>query len=283
MSGADPRDRELASVWREASCEDPPRRLDDAILARAREAVAARDAGPPSELWPLAHPRSWLMRWRVPLAVAATLVVSATLTLLVYDYGIEAPPPVVTDGPLPKGAPPARPATPGTTTDRAPAAPAPEATEPAKAAAGALPPPPAATREAPSATPPPPEAAPGRATMPEREGEAPGASREMPGARALGRAPAAAGDVAPRTAPAPSVTPAAPPAAARDAALPAQREQAAPDAAREQGAALATPEAYVERIRELRRAGRDAEARALLEELRRRFPAFALPEDLEAR
>jgi TolA-binding protein len=40
------------------------------------------------------------------------------------------------------------------------------------------------------------------------------------------------------------------------------------------------PEAIVERIRSLRRAGRDDQARALLRELVARHPGFILPEDL---
>jgi hypothetical protein len=41
-----------------------------------------------------------------------------------------------------------------------------------------------------------------------------------------------------------------------------------------------SPEEMVERIRMLQREGRKAEARALLDELRRRYPDFPLPEDL---
>jgi hypothetical protein len=41
-----------------------------------------------------------------------------------------------------------------------------------------------------------------------------------------------------------------------------------------------SPEAIVERIRMLRREGRKAEAQALLDDLRGRYPQFPLPEDL---
>lgn len=41
-----------------------------------------------------------------------------------------------------------------------------------------------------------------------------------------------------------------------------------------------SPEAWIEEIRELRRQGRQSEALAALEQLRRAFPDFALPEDL---
>jgi hypothetical protein len=345
MTSRDRRDEAIERAWRDASRDEPPRHLDDAILARAREAVAPRVEEAPSELWPLAHPRSWFMRWRVPLAVAATLVVSATVTLLVYDSGMEEPPPVVTDRPLRKAPPPAppapsgaviekesaaapsaQPALSGTVAEKQPASAPPPAPPPAKPSADVVPPAPSATREAqpverkraqpeaasttqPSAesgrAPAPPDVAPGRAGTPEprRAEEALGASREAPAAAPAPtaapvpeRAPAAAGAVAPtapRAAPAPMAAPpppaaptTAPPvpqAAPRDNAVREKRDeslQAAPGT-RARAAALATPEAYVERIRELKRAGREAEARELLEELKRRFPAFELPDDLK--
>lgn len=322
MTSPDPRDKEIESAWRDASRDEPPRRLDDAILARAREAVAPRADEAPSELWPLPHPRSWFMRWRVPLAVAATLVVSATVTLLVYDSGMEEPPPVVTDRPLRKAVPDASgsaaiekervPAQPAPSVPSAPssssaekppaAAPPTPSRAPAEPSADVAPSPPAVKREAPAAEPPRSQreaattgAVSDRSASPEtkRAEEALGASREAPAAAqapspalAPERAPSAAGAAAPavpRGAPAPMAAPppaVAPQAAPRDNAVLEKRDETAP-AARAKAAALATPEAYVERIRELKRAGRDAEARELLEELKRRFPAFELPDDLK--
>jgi hypothetical protein len=67
----------LTRAWREASDDDPPAALDEAIRAAARRAVQARPrafAGSP-----------FGGRWRVPLSVAAVLVVSATVTLLVAE------------------------------------------------------------------------------------------------------------------------------------------------------------------------------------------------------
>ena len=55
MTTPDPRDRELDGAWHDASRDEPPRHLDDAILARAREAVSPRKEEPPSELWPPAE------------------------------------------------------------------------------------------------------------------------------------------------------------------------------------------------------------------------------------
>ena len=314
MSSQDPRDTELERAWRDAPRDEPPRSLDEAILARAREAVAPRETEPPSELWPLAHPKSWFMRWRVPLAVAATLLVSATVTLLVYETGMEEPPPVVTDRPLRKSTPPA-PTASGTIREKepapsAPAAPAPplEATQPS--ADAARPPSPTAKRESPSGEqrpakpespmPATPSMESGRVATPEpkRAEEALGASREAPAQSAApvplpterAPAPAAAGAAAPaspRAAPAPMAAPPPPAsqAAPRDNAALEKRDessQTAP-ATRAKAAAFATPDAYIERIRELKRAGRDAEANELLEELKRRFPAFEIPEDLRPR
>jgi len=90
--GSAPEDRELDALlarsgrvhaaWREASAEEPPGALDDAIRAAARRAV---HAGP--------RPRhgSFAARWRVPLSIAALLVVSATLTLLLAERGEHVP------------------------------------------------------------------------------------------------------------------------------------------------------------------------------------------------
>lgn len=84
MSEQSPRDRELEALldrdgkliraWRAASRDEPPPALDDAVRAGARRAVQA-------------GPRRVLLgvRWRVPLSIAAVLVLSATLSLLVAD------------------------------------------------------------------------------------------------------------------------------------------------------------------------------------------------------
>jgi Meckel syndrome type 1 protein len=322
MSTRDPRDDELERAWRDAARDEPPQRLDETILARAREAAARRKGTeePPSELWPLPHPRTWLMRWRVPLAVAATLFVSATVTLLVYDAGMEEPPPVVTDRPLRPPAPPApgggvaeRSATPTPPTASAPsvappqpspdAAPAPAGRHegrpvdreraPRERAAGIEPGAEPRGRDAPADA---------TAPEPKRAVESLGTSRETPAAAlspvtpAPESAPAApVAPSAPRAAPAPmAASPSAarvpgpapvPQAAPRDNSLLEKRDEAAQPApaARAKAAAFATPEAYVERIRELKKAGRETEARELLEELKRRFPSFELPDDLKGR
>ena len=70
-----PGDERLARAWRETSREEPAPALDDAIRAAARKAVGAGPRSTPGA--PFGG------RWRVPLSVAAVLVVSATITLLV--------------------------------------------------------------------------------------------------------------------------------------------------------------------------------------------------------
>lgn len=97
----------LARAWREASHDEPPAAMDDAIRAAARKAV---HAGPrPAGASPFGG------RWRVPLSVAAVLVVSATVTLLVAErdkhgsrsFHDQAAPPQAASAPEPFGAAPA--------------------------------------------------------------------------------------------------------------------------------------------------------------------------------
>jgi hypothetical protein len=66
--------RELRARYREASVEEPSSALDDAIRAQARRAVGARprSAGSP-----------FSSTWRLPLSLAAMLVLSVTLTVMV--------------------------------------------------------------------------------------------------------------------------------------------------------------------------------------------------------
>lgn len=76
-------DPDLTQAWREASHDEPPLALDDAIRAAARRAVHARPR--PAGGSPFGG------RWRVPLSVAALLVVSATVTLLVAERDKQGP------------------------------------------------------------------------------------------------------------------------------------------------------------------------------------------------
>lgn len=80
----------VSQRYRELATEEPPRALDDAILAAAREAQ-----------------RPWTRRYAVPLGLAAVLVLSVTVTLRIQHEqpGIEAHTPVtVAKAPAPEEA-----------------------------------------------------------------------------------------------------------------------------------------------------------------------------------
>jgi hypothetical protein len=104
-----PDDERLARAWRETSREEPAPALDDAIRAAARKAVGA---GPRSRAG-----APFGGRWRVPLSVAAVVVVSATITLLVAQreerdlstLGEQAAPPASAPEPLARSQPSAPP------------------------------------------------------------------------------------------------------------------------------------------------------------------------------
>ena len=76
-SMADPR---LARLYRETAREEPPAHLDAAILAAAH-----RDAG--------ARPRplgsAWLRSWRLPVSIAAVVVLSVSVVMLMVEEGGE--------------------------------------------------------------------------------------------------------------------------------------------------------------------------------------------------
>jgi hypothetical protein len=69
-------DEKVARRYRELEAEEPPRALDEAILAASRRSA-----------------RPWTRRWAVPLSLAAVLVLSVTVTLRIQHErpGIELP------------------------------------------------------------------------------------------------------------------------------------------------------------------------------------------------
>ncbi|MBI4191287.1 MAG: hypothetical protein HY525_12215 [Betaproteobacteria bacterium] len=95
------RDEQLAALYRAAAHDEPPPALDDAIRAAARRAVASKPrlAGSP-----------FSRSWRVPLSIAALIVLSVSLVTLIDEEG----PPAIT--------PPPRAEAPPADTDRKPAA-----------------------------------------------------------------------------------------------------------------------------------------------------------------
>ncbi len=67
-------DSALARAYRETGREEPPAHLDAAILAQARAATAPRRGGKP--------------RWLMPLSLAATVVLSIGVVLLMSKPGV---------------------------------------------------------------------------------------------------------------------------------------------------------------------------------------------------
>jgi hypothetical protein len=94
------RDPRLDRLYREAAREAPPAHLDAHILAAARREVGAR----PRSL------TSTLRRWHIPVSIAAVVIVSVSLVILVREEGGEQ----IVPAPVPAVAPPAeQPAAPG--------------------------------------------------------------------------------------------------------------------------------------------------------------------------
>jgi hypothetical protein len=231
----EPVDPRLAALYREAAQETPPPQLDAAILAAAR-----REAGTGPRPAGGVFPRAW----RLPMAVAAVLVLSVSVVALMWEEG----------------------------GDRLLREPAPGTAEPMRERA-----PPAAQQPRPEAAAPAPQRAESIEAGPAARAPQPGLARRGPEAEhARPQAPAAA-----MTAP------------------PAERAEAAPDRASAEAAdaRLAAkpaprqfnlerqyehepPQKWLERIAELRREGRQAEADELLEAFRKRFPDHPLPEAL---
>lgn len=95
--------RELRARYRAESVEEPPAAVDDALRAQARRAVGAG---------PRPASRSFLQRWRVPLSIAAVLVMSVSMVLTVTREGrhlpqAEVPPSAQTGAPAQPAAAPA--------------------------------------------------------------------------------------------------------------------------------------------------------------------------------
>lgn len=74
-------DEELARLYREAGQEEPSPALDARILAAARAAPAARA----DRVRPPRAATSWVSSWRIPVALAATVLLTSTLTLVLRD------------------------------------------------------------------------------------------------------------------------------------------------------------------------------------------------------
>jgi hypothetical protein len=226
----------VSAAYREAPADAPPPGLDEVLIERARRELRLG----PKVAW-----SPFTRAWGVSLALAAVLVVSVTVTLVLHEQAGE---------PLPIPA------------------------KPAAGVPGIAPEPRPGGKDAPAAQPPAaPPAAPERARVPAAPAPFPG-EKAAPAEREP-RAPAVPGAPAPVERDVSRGQPAAAPASEAVPAAPALRKQAAPASRAKQEAAGeqdlgADPEVWLKRIEALRREGRHAEADALLAEFRRRFPGF---------
>lgn len=284
-NGRAERDPRIERLYREAAREEPPARLDADILAAARRAVGA---GPRS----LA---SRLRRWHVPVSIAAVVMVSVTLVILVREEEGKrngAPPvqaiPTPADRPA---APPARPFPPESakeTMQQGPAATSSlrrksqddtEAAAKSELAADSRPEPapPAAVGEGTMATP-------AGKPLPQPFLAAPSSADEERAARSVADA-ATAGRMA--SAPdAPSEPQATRPRAEARRSAPLAGAMAKRSAEQDrppvwQGFEKERPEKWLARIEELRAQGRGPEAQEMLSEFKRRFPEHPLPPGLK--
>lgn len=264
----DERDPKLQSAYRALGAEEPPRALDDAVLAASRRAAQVHPA-------PLVAPTG-RRSWAVPLAAAAvlSLAVGVTVHMQMEQPGIDGMPRVAERERPEAVAKSDRSA--GKAPAAAPSAPAAGAASGPAMAKKEAPPasaPPAAAREAPAQpaqdtvaasvagekTAESAAAGPGAILEAEQLERAKSAQRDAE--RSLAQSRGAASEMRariPQAAPAPAM------AMAKRADAPAQ------DVAD-------TPERELERIAELRKQGRHDDADKALAEFRKRHPEFKIP------
>lgn len=261
-------DPQLAADYRRVSAEMPPASLDDRLRAAARREVGA---GPSRKRFGSA--------WQMPLSLAAVVVLSVTMVLMMREEGVDRiapdlPPPAAEAvapqvavesaarqgraeasrlSPVPEALPPAV-----TGTQQADLAPA-NATPPlmAKAKSAAAPPAPA-------------PAAPLR-------DESVSAERNVAPAQETLRAMRRSAPVGAAADSAAGPTPGGAATAAMSAPVPVEGRVLWHDLVNEPA------EKWLQRIAEWRRAGRTADANLLLAECRRRFPDLPLPDDAAVR
>lgn len=268
------RDAKLAALYRTAAREEPPPALDDAIRAAARRAVGSR---PQRVITP------FIRSWRVPLSIAAVMVLTVSLVTVMRE---EAPETMWSPGGLPGEA------------DHKRAGPAADAGESATAVPKTLLPH-AQRSDSVGLRPPAQAGSSGIGLRDNRVAPDPAAEsrKNMAAAEAMIRTPAPAS--LPATIPAPAAGATAEgkvqsksELASADAALretsrarakaaPAVPPSALPPASSMAGAtqprADLAPDKWLERIEDLRGQGKFEEARTSLAEFRKRFPDYELP------
>ena len=240
---SEPKSSELSHVYREAGWPEPSRQIDEAILAASRRAAAQRSPT-----------GAFLRRWSAPFALAATVLLTFTLVLRVYQEppGLVSPP-----SPAPSAAQPAPPTEkPKSAAETKPALPA--------QAAPAV----ALKKEAPEAT---------RADRLRRELE------ESMRARYQSEPPQelqAEIRPEPMRAPLRTIESPSPQAAPGVAVVPGGAAAVGAVSIRRSDAPERAPQAWLEDIRKLRAQGQTEEAGRELAEFRKRYPDYALPDDL---
>ena len=289
----EPRDEELSRIYRDAEALEPPQRVDDNILAASRRVAGAR---------PRSAPAGFARRWGVPVALAATAVVTTTLALMVFERqsGLDTMAPAAPGAVRPAKVSPGQP-------QRADSSAKPSPAELPSAAPSLSAPVPRAAARGDRAEPQPGKSAPSserlgtgqpgfaadvpRAPEALRKKEtrpAPAAAAPSPGERAGADQPAASPDAqrAPEVRQAPRAPAAALAADAntlRESALTLQRAgvisapagRVAVSEAKER-----TPEKWLEDIRKLKTQGKTAEVERELAEFKKRHPDYRLPDDL---
>lgn len=294
------RDPQLEALYRAGSAsQQPPARLDDAIRAAARRAV---QAGP-------RRSADRFRRWSVPLSLAAVITLSVTVVTMMREEGGDrldfGSADLQTLPPRPAAQPEAPSPGPADTVRQAPEERKQEIPPPAASAERRMealqsspPAAPAAPVERPQAAK---KSAPLLAESRERDRPAATPPAEMaalgqsaaPAASALADS-AAREDRAAPAAPAPQALRRSAPAAAMTDAGRAEESMAAKQASSTGASALAKTRGdalwqdleqqpagkWLERLRELRRDGRNEDFARLAAEFRRRFPDAALPDDL---
>jgi hypothetical protein len=290
---SEPRDEELSRIYRDAEGPRPPQRVDDNILAASQRVagLAPRPAG-----------FGFARRWGAPAAIAATVLVTSTLTLMMFERKSDpeaTAPRVPRAGRPAKVSPPAPAPAPARTEPEKPSPAAPAKTDPpekssaaapAKAGQPEKPSPPAPARadrlekSQPAVLPP---IAPVRAPpIPQMEvrmdraqqaaakgaasGERPGTGQQTP-QTPVAEAPRGF-DVQQRMRPM-QPPPAAPAPSALSTAAIGNRPAVAEAGDR-------TPEKWLEDIRKLKTEGRTTEVEREIAEFKKRYPDYILPDDL---
>ena len=271
---AEEQDPEISRRYRELGTEEPPRALDEAILAAGRRGASAR---------PASLDRAHRQRWYAPLATAAILVLAVAVTLHIREEDPEIAAPQAkkesTDAPATAEAD-AKLRMETELSKRADKGPERARKEPQpKPAEKAFAPDPGPAQGAAASAPQPsvvPRADDARRNVGELARQA--EDRTARDAAAAARAPSygAAESQLQKRAEAPpaaeATAPAAPPAAA------APRSKAAADM--QLSSVAPTPERELERIALLRSAAQHEEADKALAEFRKRYPDYRIPEDM---